>query len=118
MVDNSSSKSTNQEKINALPDGPWSLECVESPGQGEWHYWRVVGPKGVITFVSAVAQRGPIDMASNEGNARAIAALPELIEAARRLIDKDNTLFSRHDCYGWKEVVDAISAALKKADGQ
>jgi hypothetical protein len=51
-------------------------------------------------------------------NARAIAALPELIEAARRLIDKDNTLFSRHDCYGWKEVVDALSAALKKADGQ
>jgi hypothetical protein len=55
-------------------------------------------------------------------NARAIAALPELIEAARRVlkwaapISGDN----RDDPAAAEEIasVDALSSALKKADGQ
>lgn len=67
--------------------GPWKIENSPAPDQGEWHYWAVVGERGVITSVGAAQQRGPIDMDSNHANAKLIAAAPDLLDALEQIID-------------------------------
>lgn len=67
--------------------GPWRVEASGPQSQGDWHFWDVVGPNGRIATVSAVAQRGPVDMDANEANARLVAAAPAMAEALRRARD-------------------------------
>lgn len=67
--------------------GPWKIANSPAPDQGEWHYWSVVGERGVITSIGAAQQRGPIDMDSNRANAKLIAAAPDLLDALEAIID-------------------------------
>lgn len=95
--------------------GPWTIEHGESPGQGEWHYWMINGPHKTITSISAAAQRGPIDMGWNQGNAFLISAAPDMHEALMQClayIERDEAAHGRQFGEG-----NVARAALAKASG-
>jgi hypothetical protein len=113
-----------QERPVAHTPGPWLVENSGPQDQGEWHYWTVQGPAGIIVQISAAHQRGPIDMDRNAANARLIAAAPELYATLDRLVsdieeyERVNNIApspGHQDC--WASVTLA-KAALAKARGE
>ena len=67
---------------------PWHCVPYDAGGQGEWHGWHIRGHYGAITMIGAASQRGPIDMETNQANARLIAACPAMYEFIKRLADE------------------------------
>lgn len=98
--------------------GPWRAERT-GPWDG-WDGWEVIAKDGATVCNGLGSQRNPI----REANARLIAAAPELLEAAKLVLEwyeaEDN--HSGTDFYQRMQMCrdseDAIRAAIAKATGE
>ena len=90
--------------MSAITKGPWTAEYDElNPSRGQVY---VEGPEGWVHQPICACDYSD-DTDENEANARASAALPDLIEALKHLVHW-------HDQLGPRDIAKA-EAALKKA---
>lgn len=86
--------------------GPWELDQDEQP-----FVYPAVG--GRMIAACNMQQRG---MEENVANARLIAAAPELLAAAKRILHHDEHC-GAGDCDQWAEVIAQLRAAVLKGEG-
>lgn len=68
-------------------EGPWKIERVPIQSQGGSNTCFKIGPFNACIYDDWRPRHAGISEASNEANARLIAASPELLEAAKALLD-------------------------------
>lgn len=97
----------------AFTPGPWKAECVGIMGDYS-------NPDDVYEVVADSEFGGRICEYAKEGDARLIAAAPELYKAMRELVVvADGTMDADSaDAYGLTSAIQSARAALRKADGE